>query len=443
VQHEDTIAAIATPPGTGGVGVIRISGDQAATIGRALTGADFQPGKVQLRHFLDEQAQEIDHGLLLYFKAPRSFTGEDVVEIQGHGGAVVQDMLLSRVCHLGARIARPGEFSERAFHHGKLDLAQTEAIADLIESGSQAAARAAVRSLNGEFSSQVQKITEQVIELRSFVEAALDFADEEIDFLGESDITARLDQLIELTRNTLDQAARGRVLNEGLTLAIAGRPNAGKSSLLNHLAGYDAAIVSEVAGTTRDVIREHIALKGIPVRVIDTAGLRESDDPVEQEGVRRAWREIEQADLVLMLIDATQGVTDADLAIEQRLVGFRVQRVFTKADLTGNTTEIAGGLLISTRNGQGMDQLIDKLTGKYADFSADQSTFLARKRHVEALQQALDSLLRATNIFQQSASGELMAEDLRYAQQFLGEITGEFTTEDLLGRIFSSFCIGK
>ena len=443
MSHTDTIAAVATPPGIGGIGVIRLSGTQSFAIAQELTQARLEVGKTQLRRFYQESGEEIDHGIILCFKAPHSFTGEDVVELQGHGGPVLQDMLLSRVCHLGARLAQAGEFSQRAFENDKLDLTQAEAIADLIESGSQAAARAAMRSLQGVFSDQVHDLVERVIELRSFIEAALDFAEEEIDFLAESDVDRKLADLISRNRDILQQAEKGRVLNEGMTLAIAGQPNAGKSSLLNHLAGYDAAIVTEIEGTTRDVIREHIALKGVPVHIIDTAGLRDSDDPVEQEGIRRAWQAIRQADQVLLLIDASKGIADEDLRIEYQLQGLRVRRVFTKSDVLADHSGYQSDLLISTRNGDGVDRLIDELTSNYTDYNHEQNTFMARRRHVESLKESLQALLNADDIFQHSRSGELMAEDLRCCQQALNQITGEFSNEDLLGKIFSSFCIGK
>ncbi len=444
MSEADTIAAIATPPGVGGIGVIRLSGKDAIAIAQTLTGSTLQAGKIQFRNFLDESGKVLDHGIVLTFKSPRSFTGEDVVELQGHGGHVLQDMLLGRVLALGARLAWHGEFSERAFHNNKLDLAQAEAIADLIESGSQAAARAAMRSLQGEFSNQVHDLVNRIIKLRVFVEAALDFAEEEIDFLAESDVSAQLQQLIEHSQQILQQAEQGRVLNEGMTMAIAGQPNAGKSSLLNYLAGYDAAIVTEIAGTTRDVIREHIALKGVPVKIIDTAGLRDSDDPVEQEGIRRAWHEIEKADVVLHLVDATKGFCEDNEKISQRLQQAHVITVFTKADLLDDNQQSAFPKnLISTKTGAGIDALIDELTQNYADYNHQESTFIARKRHVEALKISLQHIQQGAAIFEQTRSGELMAEDLRQAQQALNSITGEFTTEDLLGEIFAGFCIGK
>lgn len=443
-MSQDTIAAIATPPGVGGIGIIRLSGSKALSIAETLTQSSLHFSKTQFRNFFDADNRIIDHGIVLYFKAPHSFTGEDVVELQGHGGVILQDMLLSRACELGARLAHAGEYSERAFFNDKLDLTQAEAIADLIESGSQAAARAAMRSLQGEFSTQIRNLVDSIINLRAYVEAALDFAEEEIDFLAESDIQQQIQQIIDNNNNILKKAEKGRVLNEGMTMAIAGRPNAGKSSLLNYLAGYDAAIVTDIEGTTRDVIREHIALKGIPVKVIDTAGLRDSSDPIEQEGIKRAWHEIEKADVVLLLIDASKGFSDEDKNIQQRLGDANVLRLYTKADLISSEQKASTReSLLSTKTGEGVDEVIDLLTKNYADYNQNESTFIARKRHVEALRSSLQYLMNAQSIFEQTQSGELMAEDLRISQQSLNQITGEFTTEDLLGKIFSSFCVGK
>ncbi|MCP4075014.1 MAG: tRNA uridine-5-carboxymethylaminomethyl(34) synthesis GTPase MnmE [Gammaproteobacteria bacterium] len=443
-MSQDTIAAIATPPGAGGIGIIRLSGNKALSITETLTKSTLKVSSTHFRKFYDADDQQLDHGIVLYFKSPHSFTGEDVVELQGHGGVVLQDMLLSRVCELGARLAHAGEFSERAFHNDKLDLTQAEAIADLIESGSQAAARAAMRSLQGVFSHQIHTLVESIINLRAYVEAALDFAEEEIDFLAESDIQLKIQEIIDSNLYILTEAEKGRILNEGMTLAIAGRPNAGKSSLLNYLAGYDAAIVTDIEGTTRDVIREHIALKGVPVKIIDTAGLRDSTDPIEQEGIKRAWHEIEKADVVLLLIDASKGYSAEDEKIEARLSEAHLLRLYTKSDLiNAKQKKTITECLISTKNGEGIDDVIELLTKNYADYNQNQSTFIARKRHVEALKASLTSLHHAKSIFEQTQSGELMAEDLRFSQQALNQITGEFTTEDLLGKIFSSFCVGK
>ena len=440
----DTIAAIATPPGVGGIGIVRISGPRALEIGESLTTSSLVTHQVGFRKFLDAAGQTLDHGLCFFCQAPHSFSGEDVVEIQGHGGPILLDMLLERICELGARLARAGEFSERAFLNGKLDLAQAEAIADLIESGSRAAAKAAMRSLEGVFSSQVHHLVDDIINLRAFVEAALDFAEEEIDFLADPTIDGRLLASLEKLQDILQQAENGRVLNEGLTVALAGLPNAGKSSLLNYLAGYEAAIVTEIAGTTRDVVREHISLKGIPLRINDTAGLRRSDHPVEQEGIKRAWREIDQADTILLLVDANMGITEADQEIIKRLGSSNYQLIYSKADLLpASAPRDPQAHYISTRSGEGMDQLIDLITDKFADYNQDNQTIMARRRHVDALLRARECLCQAQRIFAETQSGELMAEDLRQAQQHLSEITGEFTSDDLLGKIFSSFCIGK
>jgi len=440
----DTIAAIATPAGIGGIGIVRVSGPLALEIGNTLTDTKLQTNRVRFRKFLDGSRQAIDHGLCFYCQAPHSFSGEDVVEIQGHGGPILLDMLLERVCQLGARLARAGEFSERAFLNGKIDLAQAEAIADLIESGSRAAAKAAMRSLEGQFSKQVQQVVDDIINLRAYIEAALDFAEEEIDFLADSPISDRLENCRLNLENLLQQAEHGRVLNEGLGLTLAGLPNAGKSSLLNYFAGYEAAIVTEVAGTTRDVLREHISLNGIPLHVNDTAGLRESDNLVEKEGVKRAWLEIDKADTVLLLVDATIGLGAAHESIIERLKTINYHLVYTKSDLLADDAiKDPEALYISTLSGAGMEALIDVITGNFSNFTQDDQSIMARRRHVEALRNACHSLLQAQEVFTKTQSGELVAEDLRLVQLYLSEITGEFTSDDLLGQIFSKFCIGK
>jgi tRNA modification GTPase len=443
----DTIAAVATPPGIGGIGIIRISGPNALEIAQILTGTTIEKGRALFRKFLDETAHPIDHGLCIYSQAPHSFTGEHVVEVQGHGGPILMDMLLERICSLGARLARAGEFSERAFLNGKLDLAQAEAVADLIASGSRAAAKAAIRSLEGQFSSKVNYLVSELVHLRAYVEAALDFAEEEIDFLADSSIQDKLENCQSSLDNLLKQAERGRVLNDGLNVAIVGLPNAGKSSLLNHLAGYEAAIVTEIAGTTRDVLRENISLKGIPVRINDTAGLRDSDNPVEQEGIKRAWLEIDKADTILLLVDGSIGVTKDDQKIIDALAKSNYHLIFSKSDLVSKQPlqkeQNGSDYAISTKTGAGVAALIDLIVGKDSDYNIDNQTILARRRHVEALISAQESLNQARSIFTETHSGELMAEDLRITQQYLNEITGEFTSDDLLGTIFSSFCIGK
>ena len=441
--HE-TIAAIATPPGTGGIGIVRLSGEEALSIAESLVSDRIEAGKIQFRRFLDADGQVIDHGLCLYFRAPHSFSGEDCVEIQAHGGPIVLDMLLERVCELGARLARAGEFSERAFLNGKIDLTQAEAIADLIESGSRAATRAAMRSLEGRFSQQVHELVDAIVDLRAYIEAALDFAEEEIDFLQDAEIGNRLENAITELRRLLQQAEQGRTLQEGFSVSLAGLPNAGKSSLLNYLAGYEAAIVTEIEGTTRDVLREHISLRGVPIRVNDTAGLRESENPVEREGIRRAWESISAADIVIYLVDAGRGLTDDDQRILDELSSANLQLVYSKIDLlVDESRQDPSALYISTHTESGMDALIDRITGHASDYNQDKDTFMARRRHVDALQRALDYLQQAAAGFEKTRSGELVAEDLRLAQQELNEITGEFSSEDLLGRIFSSFCIGK
>ena len=440
----DTIAAVATPPGIGGIGIIRVSGPDAHRIGEHLTDSSLEKTVVQFRKFLDSKANALDHGLCLFSKSPHSFTGEDVIEIQGHGGPVLLDMLLERVCALGARLARAGEFSQRAFLNGKIDLTQAEAVADLIESGSRAAARAAMRSLEGKFSDAVNLLIDNLINLRVYVEAALDFAEEEIDFLADNAVRDKLESCIVGLEQLLAQAEQGSILRDGLSVAIAGLPNAGKSSLLNCLAGYDAAIVTDIAGTTRDVLRENISIRGIPVRMNDTAGLRDSDNPVEQEGVKRAWSEIGKADTVLFIIDAQAGITTLDQSIIDQLDPNNSHLVFNKSDLLGQDVKPnPDTLYISTLTGEGIEDLAELITGDLANFNQDNQAILGRRRHVDALTLARVSLNRAKQVFVETQSGELMAEDLRETQQHLNEITGEFTSDDLLGKIFSSFCIGK
>lgn len=455
----ETIAAIATPPGRGGVGIVRISGPRAHAIAaRILNREDDLP----MRHaifsaFQAEDGSRIDEGLALMFRAPYSFTGEDVAELQGHGGPVVMDLLLKRSLALGARMARPGEFSERAFLNDKLDLAQAEAIADLIDAGSEQAARSAVRSLSGIFSEKIQVLVESLIALRIYVEATIDFPEEEIDFLGDGHVERELRAVQENLRAVMMQAKQGVLLRDGMQVVIAGQPNAGKSSLLNALAGFDAAIVTAIAGTTRDVLREHIQIDGMPLHIIDTAGLRDSTDPVEQEGIRRALREIEKADRILFVFDAA---TDSDplasaacffsplsppdklllVANKIDLVSAREPGIGTRVDKTGvHYREIA----LSARSGEGLDALRAALKDAMGFQSGDAGLFTARRRHLEALARAKAALAVGLEQLLERNAGELLAEDLRVAQNALSEITGEFTPDDLLGRIFSSFCIGK
>ena len=440
----ETIVAIATPPGVGGIGVLRISGPDAFDIGAAITANPLDIGRIQLRKFYDGDGEPIDHGVCLAFRSPHSFSGEDCVELQGHGGPVVLDLLLERVCQLGARMARAGEFSERAFLNGRIDLTQAEAIADLIQSGSRAASRAAMRALEGRFSDQIRLLADEVIELRALLEASLDFAEEEIDLVNDAQLRHRLDSCADKLNHVLRQAEQGRKLQEGLEISLAGLPNAGKSSLLNTLAGYDAAIVTDIAGTTRDVLREHISLRGIPLRISDTAGLRDSTNPVEREGVRRAWKAIDQADLTIFLIDASRGIQPADQKIRAQLPSDRVLQVYSKADLLDDALpRDPQTLYISVRSGEGIETLIDRVTGHTANDDQADRMIMARRRHVDALRHAGEHISQAIQQLEAMNSSELVAEELRWAQQHLNEITGEFTHEDLLGAIFSKFCIGK
>lgn len=443
----DTICAVATPPGQGGIGVVRVSGPDTARLVTAVAGTPPDPRRASFRSFRDGADEVLDEGLVLWFPGPRSFTGEDVAEFQGHGGPVVMDRLLRRLTGLGARIARPGEFSERAFVNGRLDLSQAEAIADLIAAGSDAGARAALASLQGAFSREVYTLVDALVELRVYVESAIDFPDEEIDFLGDGEVAGRLQDVRQRLRAVQATAGQGRVLRDGMTVVIAGRPNAGKSSLLNALAGEDTAIVTSVAGTTRDLLREHVQIDGMPLHVVDTAGLRDSDEEVEREGIRRAWTAISAADRVLVVADDRQGPTDEDARILAQLPAeLPVTVIRNKADLSGATTGFIDDperptVILSALTGAGVDALRDHLKACMG-FTAGEGTFTARRRHLDALERAATVLDRAAQQLEQGA-GELVADDLRAAQEALGEITGAFTTEDLLGAIFSTFCIGK
>lgn len=450
----ETIAAVATAQGRGGVGIVRVSGPQAARIAQAIAGRQLQPRHAHYGPFRDAAGDTLDEGLALYFPGPNSFTGEDVLELQGHGGPVVLDLLLRRCLELGARQARPGEFSERAFLNDKLDLAQAEAIADLIEASSEQAARNALRSLQGEFSRRVQGLTEKLIQLRIYVEAAIDFPEEEIDFLADGHVLGLLDGVRENLSTVLREAGQGALLREGMTVVIAGRPNAGKSSLLNVLAGREAAIVTEIAGTTRDVLREHIHIDGMPLHVVDTAGLRDTDDHVEKIGVERALKAIEEADRVLLVVDATAAESADPFALWPEFLDSRpdpakVTLIRNKADLSGDTVDLqtsADGhvtLNLSARSGEGLELLREHLKACMGYEQTAESSFSARRRHLEALRQASSHLEHGRSQLTLAGAGELLAEDLRHAQQALGEITGAFSSDDLLGRIFSSFCIGK
>jgi tRNA modification GTPase len=448
MQPRDTISAVATPPGRGGIGIVRVSGDKAMEIARQLLG--FEPAARNARYtpFLDSDGEVIDQGIALYFPKPNSFTGEDVLELQGHGGPVVMEMLLRRTLELGARLANAGEFSERAFLNDKIDLTQAEAIADLIDAETEAAARLANRTLQGALSVQIHNLVEQLIALRLYVEAAIDFPEEEIDFLSDGKVSTDLHVIIDSTRGILKNAQTGRLLRDGMTLVIAGRPNAGKSSLLNALAGVDSAIVTEIPGTTRDILRERISLDGMPLHIIDTAGLRESDDPIEQEGIRRARDQIEQADRVLWVYD---GLADPEhLALDSSDLPQSVPLtlVRNKIDLAGESPQLREmdlGIEVSmaAKSGLGLDLLIDHLKTSIGYQDQSEGEFIARRRHLDALERTLDLLYQGEQMLKNHQAGELLAEDLRQAQQVLAEITGEFSADDLLGRIFSSFCIGK
>jgi tRNA modification GTPase len=450
----DTIVAQATPPGRGGVGVIRLSGPAAGVIASSLCAKPLPaPRYARFNRFLDALGNTIDEGLLLWFPAPHSFTGEDVVELQGHGGPVIMRSLINRCLALGAREARPGEFSERAFLNDKLDLAQAEAIADLIASGSEAAARSAIRSLQGAFSARIKILFDTLVELRMFVEAAIDFPDEDIDFLSDGKVLSRIENAIVAVDAVFAEARQGVLLQEGMRVVLAGRPNAGKSSLLNQLAGSERAIVTDVAGTTRDLLREQIHLDGMPLHITDTAGLRESDDPVEQEGIRRAWAEIRDADRILLMVDATS-VTDANPDhfwpdfinnVPDRL---RITVIRNKIDLVGESPALRDDgpypvIGLSARSGSGLSLLKEHLKAVMGYDARTDTTFTARQRHLDALRRTRDSLSTGLAQLRHHGAGELLAEDLRCAHDALGEITGTFTPDDLLGKIFSSFCIGK
>ncbi len=450
IPTTDTITAIATPSGRGAIGVVRLSGPDVARIANTLCGALPAPRVAALRSFRDADGNTIDRGLILYFPAPHSFTGEDVVELQSHGGPVVLDTLLRATCNAGARIARPGEFSERAFLNDRLDLAQAEAIADLIDAGTRDAARAAIRSLDGELSRRVERLTAELVSLRVFVEGALDFSDEDIDWLADAGLRTRVEALRQQIAQLLKEADQGRRLRDGLTVALTGRPNVGKSTLLNRLAGADVAIVTDIPGTTRDVLRENLDLGGLPLTVVDTAGLRESSDVVEQEGVRRARRALDHAEVALFLLEAPQGLTPEDAALLCSLPeGLQRIVLHNKSDLLrGNAPQrwVEDGVVhlsLSAADGRGIDALIHELHQLAGISDSTEGSFSARTRHVDALRRTLAFVQDAEQRLRDGADVELAAEELRLAQDALGEITGRISSDDLLGEIFSRFCIGK
>ncbi len=442
----DLIAAIATAHGRAGVGVVRVSGRALAGFAETLLGRVPPARRATRAVFRDAAGAAIDDGIALYFPAPRSYTGEDVLELHGHGGPVVLQMLLRRCFELGARLAEPGEFTRRAFLNDKLDLAQAEAVADVIEAATETAARCAVRSLQGEFSAAIGALRDRLIELRMLVEATLDFPEEEVDPLDRADARTRLERLRTALAETLSRAQQGSLLRTGLHVVLAGQPNVGKSSLLNRLAGEELAIVTPIPGTTRDSVRQAIQIEGVPLNVVDTAGLRESADEVERLGIERTWSEIERADLLLLVVDARAGVTAADEAIAARLPR-RLRRVVVhnKIDLGGAAPRIVEeqdrtAVYLSAKTGAGVDLLRKTLLQHAGWQSAEESVFIARERHLVALRRAAERLEAAAH---QTHSPELLAEELRIAQKELGVITGEFTADDLLGEIFARFCIGK
>jgi tRNA modification GTPase len=457
--NNDTIAAVATAPGRGSVGIVRLSGPAVPDLCPLIIDQTLKPRLAHYGPFRDPVDQSIlDEGIALFFPNPHSFTGEDVLELQGHGGPVVMDLLLRAVIRTGrVRLARPGEFSERAFLNDKLDLTQVEAIADLIDASSQQAARNAIRSLQGVFSEKIHHLVEQLTQLRVYVEAAIDFPEDEIDFLQDRQLTDGIDQLQRQVQDICRQAQQGVVLREGMTVVIAGKPNVGKSSLLNALAGRDSAIVTDIPGTTRDLLREHIHLDGMPLHIIDTAGLRAAEDDVERMGMARAWQEIEKADRILLLVDSSE--VSETMNLQHLLPGFgrqssfdqidpvNISIVFTKRDLLDRDFQLPGladipQLNISVKNGAGLDQLVEHLQAVIGYQSVNESGFTARRRHLDALSRALECVTGARRQLA-AGMGELVAEELRQAQKVLGEITGAVSVDDLLDKIFSSFCIGK
>ncbi|GEM81170.1 tRNA uridine-5-carboxymethylaminomethyl(34) synthesis GTPase MnmE [Vibrio superstes] len=450
----DTIVAQATAPGRGGVGIIRVSGPQANQVAQLVVGRELQPRRAEYLPFVDDAGVQLDQGIALYFPNPNSFTGEDVLELQGHGGPVVMDMLIKRILSIsGIRPARPGEFSERAFLNDKMDLTQAEAIADLIDASSEEAAKSALQSLQGEFSKRITTLVESLIHLRIYVEAAIDFPEEEIDFLADGKVSTDLQAIINNLEAVRAEANQGAIIREGMKVVIAGRPNAGKSSLLNALSGKESAIVTDIAGTTRDVLREHIHIDGMPLHIIDTAGLREASDEVEKIGIERAWEEIQQADRVLFMVDGT--TTDATNPQEiwpefvdklPNNMGMTVIR--NKVDQTQETLGICHVndptlIRLSAKTGQGIDALRNHLKECMGFSGNTEGGFMARRRHLDALDKAAEHLSIGQQQLEGFMAGEILAEELRITQQYLNEITGEFSSDDLLGRIFSSFCIGK
>ncbi|EEW79005.1 tRNA uridine-5-carboxymethylaminomethyl(34) synthesis GTPase MnmE [Haemophilus influenzae] len=451
---KETIVAQATAPGRGGIGILRVSGPLATEVAQAILGKCPKPRMADYLPFKDADGTILDQGIALYFKSPNSFTGEDVLELQGHGGQVVLDLLLKRILQIdGIRLARPGEFSEQAFLNDKFDLAQAEAIADLIDATSEQAARSALKSLQGEFSKKVNELVDSVIYLRTYVEASIDFPDEEIDFLADGKIEANLRGIINQLEDVRAEAKQGSILREGMKVVIAGRPNAGKSSLLNALAGREAAIVTDIAGTTRDVLREHIHIDGMPLHIIDTAGLRDATDEVERIGISRAWTEIEQADRIILMLDSSDPESVNLSKVRSEFLAklpstLPVTIVRNKIDLNGEQASESeqGGyqiISLSAQTHDGVKLLREHLKQAMGFQTGIEGGFLARRRHLDALEKAAEHLQIGLVQLTEFHAGELLAEELRLVQSYLSEITGQFTSDDLLGNIFSSFCIGK
>lgn len=454
----DVIAGLATPPGRGGVGVIRVSGPDLSELAAGFLGqrTSLKPRHAHYLPFFADDRSVIDQGLVIHFVSPDSFTGEDVLELQGHGGMVVMDMLLERAVELGARLANPGEFTERAFLNGKIDLAQAEAIADLISAASRKAARSAVQSMQGTFSSRIDAISAKIIELRAWIEAEMDFSDEEIDLLSATKIGQRIEEIRTALLALLKEADQGRVLNEGLKVVIAGRPNAGKSSLLNALSGIETAIVTDIPGTTRDVLKEKILVDGMPVHIIDTAGLRDTQDQIEREGVRRARSEIAQADRILLVVDAALGDPDSASAISECIAELGLPQgelppvtvILNKSDVSGMSSgeriaEQMPTYALSAKTGEGIEALRRHIKCCAGFDEGNDGGFIARRRHVEAIRGSIDHLVSAADFSSNASQSDLLAEELRLAHDRLGEITGKVLADDLLGKIFSEFCIGK
>jgi len=446
LKNTDTIAAIATPPGNGGVGIIRVSGEFVPDIAKQIISKSLPSRQAVFCSFLDSDNATIDSGIAIFFPAPNSYTGEDVLELQGHGGSVILDMVLRRILELGARMASPGEFTERAFLNNKMDLAQAEAVADLIQSSTEQSVRSAQKSMQGLFSKRINDLLEELTELRIYIEAAIDFVDEEIDLLTDGSVENRIRDILETILKIRQTAKQGRLLRDGMNVVLAGKPNAGKSSLLNALTGYEAAIVTEVEGTTRDVLRERIQIDGMPLHIIDTAGLRDSNHAIEREGIKRAHEEISKADRVLLVIDA---LNPESQSIQKILpADIKVTKIYNKIDLLDLEPEIIESdqttqIYLSIKHSKGLDLLTNHLKKCMGFNSETEDVFIARRRHIEAIDRATTAVESALHQLTVIQAGELVADELRQAQNALSEITGQLTSDDLLGKIFSSFCIGK